>query len=56
MVSWASLQRFLVLPDLSVKDRQIVGGNRISRIGPPPELVGLNRLVEFSGDDVVVVG
>ena len=41
----AGIQGFLVLSDLPVKSCQIVGGNPIPWIGPPPEFVGLNRLV-----------
>src|SRR5438445_13803471 len=44
------------LAHAAVSHAKIIGWNGVSRISPLPELIGLDRFVQFSGDVVVVVG
>src|SRR4029077_16697497 len=48
-------QSLVKLADLVIVNPEIVGGNGVSRIGPFPELIGLDRLVQFSRDVVVIM-
>src|SRR6266849_4175513 len=50
-----TISPLVMLPMASMTRGEIVGRDRISGIGPLPQLIGLHRLVRLSGDDVIVV-